>query len=213
MKQCSKCKFLKEINDFYKDKSSKDLHKSSCKSCNKIAKSSKNIKSKYDKQKKKQYYIDNKNKILENSKKYYDKVKDQEDFKLKKKIILKNWRSNNKDVNNQKIKDRKKSDTFFKLIDSIRTLIWISINKMNYKKNSKTEIILGCSFEEFKIYIESQFKSNMNWNNHGEWHLDHKIPISWAKTEQDVYKLNNYKNFQPLWKTDNLKKGNKYKDD
>ena len=41
-------------------------------------------------------------------------------------------------------------------------------------------------------------------------YLDHKIPISWAKTEDDIYELNKYKNFQPLWATENLSKGNRY---
>jgi hypothetical protein len=49
----------------------------------------------------------------------------------------------------------------------------------------------------------------MNWDNHGEWHIDHKIPLSTAKNEEELYKLNHYTNLQPLWSTDNLKKSNK----
>jgi hypothetical protein len=52
----------------------------------------------------------------------------------------------------------------------------------------------------------------MTWENRSEWHLDHKIPISWAKSEEMVYKLNHYTNFQPLWAKDNISKGNKYAD-
>ena len=52
----------------------------------------------------------------------------------------------------------------------------------------------------------------MSWNNYGEWHLDHKTPISWAKTEEEVYRLNNYNNFQPLWAIENTSKGNKWSD-
>lgn len=43
--------------------------------------------------------------------------------------------------------------------------------------------------------------------NHGEWEMDHIIPN--AKTEEEIYKLNHYTNFQPLWKEDNRKKSNK----
>lgn len=81
---------------------------------------------------------------------------------------------------------------------------------MGYTKNNKTEIILGISFNEFKLYIEEQFIEGMSWDNHGEWHLDHKIPLSWAKTKEEVYDLNRYTNFQPLWQFDNLSKGNRY---
>jgi len=46
----------------------------------------------------------------------------------------------------------------------------------------------------------------MNWDNHGlyngelnyGWDVDHIIPISSAKTEEDIYKLNHFSNFQPL---------------
>ena len=49
----------------------------------------------------------------------------------------------------------------------------------------------------------------MNWDNHGEWHIDHKIPLSSAKTEKELIGLCHYTNLQPLWALDNLKKGNK----
>ena len=69
---------------------------------------------------------------------------------------------------------------------------------------------MDCSFEEFKLHLESQFDDKMNWENQGTyWHMDHIIPISSAETEEDVYRLNHYKNFQPLYWEDNLKKSNK----
>jgi hypothetical protein len=69
----------------------------------------------------------------------------------KSKINTKNYRERNKELLSQKIKDKKKNDPLFRLSDSIRTLIWISINKMGYKKNSKTNNILGwhCYFGIF----------------------------------------------------------------
>ena len=39
----------------------------------------------------------------------------------------------------------------------------------------------------------------MCWDNYATyWAVDHIIPISWAKTEEEVYRLNHYSNFQPL---------------
>ncbi len=164
--------------------------------------------------KKKLYYEKNKEDILIKRKEHYEIMTLDEEFRRvlreKSKINTKNYRDRNKEVLSQKIKDKKKNDPLFRLSDSIRTLIWISINKMGYKKNSKTSNILGCSFEEFKSYIESLFNDNMSWDNYGEWHLDHKTPVSWAETEDQVYELNKYTNFQPLWQFDNLSKGNRY---
>ena len=79
----------------------------------------------------------------------------------------------------------------------------------SYHKNSKTKEILGCSFEKFKVHLEKQFKDDMSWENQGKWHLDHIYPVSLAKDEEELIKLNHYTNFQPLWAFDNISKGNK----
>lgn len=165
---------------------------------------------------KKEYYENNKEEILEKRKEYYKEIKTDDELltrkRLKDKKKIKNWRNINKELISQRIKDRKKSDPIYKLSDSTRTLIWNSIKKMGFSKNSQTNQILGCSFEDFKLHIESKFKEGMSWENHGECHLDHKVPISWAETEERVYELNHYTNFQPLWAKDNLIKGNKWSD-
>ena len=86
------------------------------------------------------------------------------------------------------------------------------IKNNGFKKNTKTTIILGCSIEEFKLHLESKFEPWMNWDNHGKftgnynetWQIDHIVPISSAKTEEEVLRLNNYTNFQPLCSKINL---------
>jgi hypothetical protein len=65
---------------------------------------------------------------------------------------------------------------------------------------------LGCSLEELKIFLESKFEPWMNWNNYGKyngeinygWDIDHIIPLSIAKSEEEIYKLSHYTNLQPL---------------
>ena len=49
----------------------------------------------------------------------------------------------------------------------------------------------------------------MTWDNYGQWHIDHIIPLSSAKTEMEIYELCKYTNLQPLWAVDNLRKNNK----
>jgi hypothetical protein len=88
----------------------------------------------------------------------------------------------------------------------VRNLINSSLKRKGYTKKSRTQEILGCSFEEFKIHLESKFEPWMNWENRGKignelnigWDLDHIIPLSSVKTEEEILKLNNYTNFQPL---------------
>jgi hypothetical protein len=95
---------------------------------------------------------------------------------------------------------------------SIRGLIYGSFKRGAngiFQKDTTTEDILGCSIEFFTQYLQSQFTEGMTLENHGKWHIDHIIPISSAKTEDEVYLLCHYTNFQPLWARDNLIKKNK----
>jgi len=166
---------------------------------------------------KKDYYELNKDEILSKRKEYYKRIKNDsnasEKLKERSRINTKKWRDENKELLSQRIKERKTTDPVYKLVDSIRTLIWISIKKMGFDKNGRTEDILGCNFDLFMKHIEEQFKEGMTWENHGQWHLDHKKPISWAKSEEEVYELNHYTNFQPLWASENLTKNNKWSDE
>ena len=105
-------------------------------------------------------------------------------------------------------KQKRKTDSLYKMKGNIRSLVYISMKNKGYTKSSRTYKILGCDFETFKKHIERQFTKGMNWNNQGEWHYDHIIPISSAQTEEEVIKLNHYTNFQPLWAKDNFRKSN-----
>jgi hypothetical protein len=110
---------------------------------------------------------------------------------------------------NKFIKNKVKTNEVFKFSQNIRSLIGSSFRrgKNKYHKSIKTEKILGCTIDEFIKHIESQFTKGMTLENHGEWHLDHIIPLASADTEEDVIRLNHYTNFQPLWAKDNLSKG------
>lgn len=106
-------------------------------------------------------------------------------------------------------KVRELTDPVFKLARRVRTLIYVKIRSGGYTKRSKTHLILGCSFEELMVHISQQFSEGMSWDNYGEWHIDHIIPVASAETEDDVIRLNHYSNLQPLWALDNLVKGRK----
>ena len=94
-------------------------------------------------------------------------------------------------------------------IDKIRKTIYMGIKRGGWKKNGRTQEILGCDYKFFKDFIEAKFEKGMSWSNHGEWHLDHIYPVSLAKDQNHVIELNHYTNFQPLWASDNIRKGNK----
>lgn len=155
----------------------------------------------------KEYRLKNKEKKAESDKKYYEANKEkianykrQHYLKNKEKIekYRNGWRNN-----------KLKNDYLFKLIYYTSSLIRKTFKRNGYSKKSKAYHILGCTFEEFKEHLERQFKYGMSWDNQGEWHLDHIYPVSLAKTEEELIRLNHYTNFQPLWAVDNIKKSNK----
>jgi len=101
------------------------------------------------------------------------------------------------------------NDNLYAFIGSTRTRIGNALRNNGFDKKSETARILGCSFRFFKNYIEQRFENGMTWENRSEWHLDHIVPVSSGKTEQEIIKLNHYTNFRPLWAKENLAKGKK----
>jgi hypothetical protein len=166
----------------------------------------------------KNYYLNNselekvkaKNKRLDNTEKY--RQIDKESYQKRINYLTcynKNYREKNKEYFKEKRtnwKKKKSQDPLYKFFNSIRQSILKSIRKGRYTKNSKTSEILGCSYDEIVKHFESNFESWMTWENRGlyngefnyGWDIDHIIPISSAKSEEDIIKLNHYTNLQPL---------------
>ncbi len=76
-------------------------------------------------------------------------------------------------------------------------------------KTSKTFEQLGYTASEFVRHVERQFLPRMGWHNMSEWQVDHIIPVSSAKSEEDVVALNQLSNLRPMWAVDNNAKKDK----
>ena len=84
-------------------------------------------------------------------------------------------------------------------------------NALKSKKSQHSIEYLGCTIDEFKEHIESQFEEGMNWDNYGEWHIDHIVPIKYENpTMEDTIERLHWSNTQPLWASDNIAKGNRF---
>lgn len=208
-KRCKKCLKTKNLEEFSNHKTTRDRKQTKCKECmNKHSHA---------------HYLKNRAKYIEKSRNRYQETKKE------RKEYCVEYRKNNKDKikeakkkyvnkNREKIRSyikkyntkRRKEDTLFKMTNNIRCLVTGSFRRQNsngFTKCKKTEEILGCSIEKFVSYIVEQFEPGMTLENHGEWHLDHIIPLATAETNDDIIRLNHYTNFQPLWAKDNLIKG------
>jgi hypothetical protein len=167
-KKCNNCLELKSLDLFYK-------HKKVCKIChNKISKEWRSL---------------NKDRVREVSHKNY--LKDKEKRREPRRIYA---------------RERRSSDPLFSMRSRLSSIFRNSFLKMGYSKQILSEKILGCTFDEFKLYLESKFEHWMNWENRGKytgefnigWDIDHITPLSTAKTEEDILRLNHYTNLQPL---------------
>jgi hypothetical protein len=196
-KMCKRCNEEKDVSHFGKHSAREYGLDSYCKICKKL------FRIKWLEENKEQY---KKSKIISDAK-WYSNNKD------KKMATNNKWKSKNKEYHTKYSRlyksKREKKDPMFKVINKLRTRIWYAIKRNN--KSKKTLDLLGCSIEQLKTHLESQFTEGMSWENYGKWHIDHIIPLSSFNLQDEIQlsKSCHYSNLQPLWAKDNLSKGNK----
>ena len=134
---------------------------------------------------------------------------------------LKEYLKEYREKNTEKIKktkrdyerNRKASDPLYKLISNFRTAIYQVLKESNVDKNKHYFDILQYTPESLIKHLESQFENNMNWDNYGEWHVDHKLPITSFNIEEmgdeEFMRCWSLENLQPMWGTDNIRKSNR----
>jgi hypothetical protein len=148
----------------------------------------------------------NPDKVKAQRDRYYSKNKD------KAKAASSKWQSQNKkrfaNSKNEYKKRKKIEDPIYAMAERIRSRTALAFKNNGFKKQSRTEKMLGCTFKQFSKHIEKQFTDGMSWDNRGDWHLDHIIPLFCATTIEGLEKLSHYTNIRPLWAADNLLKSN-----
>ncbi len=221
-KKCSKCKIIKDISFFSKNNKTKDKLHCSCKECDK-EQYHKNRE--YNILKMREYKKNNPEKIKDYFLRKKDIYKEYRDSKKEEiKSYMKDYYKNNlenrkkyleknKEIlsfkRNNSEKKRRDNDSLYKLKIYMRNRILFYLKKNDIRKNNTTFELVGCTPQELKIYLEQKFNSGMSWDNQGKWHIDHIIPLSSAKNEEELYKLCRFTNLQPMWASDNIKKGAK----
>jgi len=160
------------------------------------------------------------------------KYESKPEVKERKKENHKKWLSENKNKWNKYIKDyreknvdkirkikrdyertRKANDPLYKLIANFRTAIYQVLKENNINKNGHYFEILGYTPYDLIEHIESKFTEGMSWENYGEFHIDHIIPISSFNIQEigdnEFMKCWALENLQPMWGEENIKKSNK----
>jgi hypothetical protein len=103
---------------------------------------------------------------------------------------------------------RKKTHLQTKIRENIKSRMRIAISGKLFKSKSIV-IYLGCSLPQYMEFLESLFYNKtditMSWDNYGEWHIDHIVPISTFSAD-DLHKAFHYTNTQPMWKEEHVRK-------
>lgn len=193
LKECSKCRLWMRLDQFSKDKNTRDKLRSQCKDCQKL------------------YREKNKEKIAVRDKQYYKNNKEK-----MKKYTKKYSKENIEKVREWKKKQFRKRyhfDPIYRLKCLARGGLHRAFKRKGIRKTKATLKYLKCTWETLHHHIESQFKQGMTWKNQGsKWHVDHRIPLAAFKTEKGISICSWYLNLQPMWGKDNISKGGKYKE-
>lgn len=234
-KVCKHCGEEKLFSEYQKAGGGKWLQPY-CKSCDSIRKSKWDEENKdVIKQKRKSYYLEvakpkyvPRPKIIktkEDISKRRREYANRPEVKAKKYLADKKYRESkpeiikaNREKNKASALVRKKawqkemmSNVEFRIKKNLRGRVYVAL-----KRNIKTEPtmkLLGCSVDYFKFYFQFFFVNGMTWEKYmnGEIVIDHIKPcVLFDLTKDEEQKqCFHYKNLQPLWKLDNLKKGAK----
>ncbi len=209
-KVCSSCVVEKSIDNFsYRSDSRK--HRGQCKQCEASRRS---LHSKANTKRRKEYLIQNKDKIAIQQKEYY--INNREHLLSKGNNYY--WKNKNtvNEKANKRQKARRKLDLCFKLKHYVSCSIRLKLRSLLSKKNGKSCLdFLPYSINELKNHIENHFESWMNWDNWGAynstswdddnpttwtWQLDHIIPHSTFR-----YRDIECDEFKRCWKLSNLR--------
>lgn len=232
-KKCARCGELRNLSEFYKEKSCLDGLRVICKYC-----------ACEDRRK---YVRENHDKVLESARKTYHKTKGHrkkrsDAYREREKIKCKEWRLSHADrvkelnrnyyeknrdsliksssewqkknpekrkVTAQKSHKKAISTPKGKLSHNIARVIHMSLTKGS-KAGRHWECLTGYTESQLKAHLEKHFLPGMSWKNYGEWHVDHKIPIAVFNFETpedlDFKRCWSLKNLQPLWAKENTSK-------
>lgn len=119
----------------------------------------------------------------------------------------KEYSLNNREKINKRLNKKYKTNLQYYFARKYRDLIRRTLKRQNASKSVQSIELLGCSFEQFKKHIESQWQPGMSWDNyaHDGWHIDHIRPcITFDLTDPEQQKqCCHYTNLRPLWAKDN----------
>ncbi len=219
-RRCPKCGITKAGSEYYKDKNRKDGLGRECKHCV-IDRSSV---SQASHREERIIYLKKWRAVnQEKTKEYTEKRKKEHAVEIKeyekrrctlekRKDMVRRWNSENPERKREhcrKARARYCATPKGRLHASMKSRMNVSLSG-RVKGGRKWEDLVGYSTGQLKRHLEKQFQPGMTWDNYGEWHMDHIIPVAafnfGTPDDLDFKRCWALKNLQPLWASENMKK-------
>lgn len=218
-KRCPKCGEVKSTSEFYKSKIIKSGVQKHCKVChNGICKKWKNehrervkeLWQRWEKSEKskighRRWAAANRGKYRGYRAKWKEKNKDYSSTYYKK--LMEENPEKRRFLSRQQ--QKRKYATLKGCLNS-RMTSNISASLDRSKSGRPWECLVGYTVDQLKKHLEGRFVEGMSWSNRGQWHIDHKIPISAFNFNNpediDFKRCWALKNLQPMWAKENRMK-------
>lgn len=201
-KWCCRCKKWKIITEFSNSKRAWDGLLARCKDCD-CLRVKMSLQKPANKKRRKEY--EKTYNGSDRGKNRYKKYRESTHGKEKRRIQKRRHR------------EKYKNNLEWKIRQYMSSRAWEIYNKVKRTKNMSTVRMFGCNILQLRHHIEKQFKVYMNINNHGKggWHLDHRVPCKAFDLSNPLHQRVCfwYKNLQPMWGSENIKKNDKYKEE
>lgn len=186
-KACYDCRHFKAHSEFTIQRKAFDGHSPYCKGCVKVRNA--------------RWYQENKDRTRELDRQWRDR--NPERHKELRRKRWERWKENNAEqaAESHRAYMRKPERR-------IARQVWGVLR--GRKEGRRWSELLGYSETELRAHLERQFLKGMTWNNYGEWHIDHIVPlVEFQISGPDDPELRRawaLPNLRPLWAKDNLSK-------
>lgn len=120
-----------------------------------------------------------------------------------------------REVYRLKMRRRRAQSVSLRISHAIGSQIRIALRrrKLGQKANVTWRSLVGYTAEELVRHLERQFVRGMSWDNYGDWHIDHVIPVSsfqiTGRACPELRRCWALPNLRPLWAAENIHKSNR----
>jgi hypothetical protein len=160
----------------------------------------------------KNWYRANQEKEQERSRKYYYTNQEKEK-KRGREYQRKRFAKNPEKIRNYFREYHQKRRKTIPEIYMMRSCVHRMLKVAQFTRTSRNWKYICCTPQFLRNHLEEQFLPGMTWENYGEWHVDHIIPLSifpFKEMPELLFVASHWTNLRPLWRKENLSKGKRY---